>query len=1120
MNNSSLSIMFPQDFEISNEEKPPKIYSNVLTNEKGISSYLYILLFYDKYTENEEDLQEDAEKLRLSSTSDLIKVFYCPISIIILSYSNNLDFFDKLLKEYYRIIKFNINIILNEKEIEENNIESAPPNVIENNNNNNNNNNIENNNNIYKKLLFYQKIELLNYLNYSYEILHPPNKTILNFNLRFSQIKYCSQSNIEIPTNEICIKILFNCLEISTIINLYIALLFEKYIILIGNQNQMLFCICEGLKKLLFPFRWLHTYVPILPKQLFNFLDSPSPYFFGIKSNLIDPIELNKQYPSHIICDINSSTIYGNVSSLKLPLNEELKIKKKLMLLKNKNINFYDDVIIDNVNFSNLNNKNIEFEDVDFSLSFNQNVQKIFFRIFKNNLYRIKKEYMFNNNNTFDSKSFLRLFDDNKEYKLFFDKIINTYAFEFFILYMHYFDDSNSRLFNLICKNNNKNLDNNNNYYNFEFSLFDNIFLDNNNNNNNHTEKSNNTNNNNDNNNNENNTNNNNDNNNNYKKFYFEISNLIEQNKEKKIKKNNFVSLPFYDNNNGFLHFISNYSNLISYKEVIMKEINHLFNELKENSIQINRINNKNINIPNNENNKSFFYMVLATYLIENINLEKNSNENNEFIFKMFVNSYEKNRIEFPRNIFYLFLDKLSTNQLNIFHNTKFNFINKSILFQRNKKEKIKNKLMVINTNFDSDDEDEESLSENDDKNSVLNNSKIYPKYKYKKLKTLSYKDINLNSILERKKNQKSSNKISLCKIDDKIIFDDEKYTKMKVNVIDGNKENDNNNNNNNEINFNNNNNNNNNKNNNNNNNNNKNKNNNNNIHNKNYSLFNINNKIIDNNNIEKNNNLNNDPLGLCEKICVSLVSFCLKVKIERYSQSFIDSSELRKLKDNDFFEITKLILSLKNISLNQLYLNKTYYYCFWLNLFNFLTIFSIIYKGEVCSSYFEWQRFLKNSYFSIGKFEISLYEIQTKILITSEVTKRIYGENIKYDIPNFKKYEPFDNIINYGISIPTLSSPSLRIYFPFNFKENLMLNANEFFSRLFKIDFQNIVIEMPEYLSWINPKFVKEINDYKNLLPKELINYIISNKNIIQTVVCKYDWKETFENFKNVSNF
>ena len=176
--------------------------------------------------------------------------------------------------------------------------------------------------------------------------------------------------------------------------------------------------------------------------------------------------------------------------------------------------------------------------------------------------------------------------------------------------------------------------------------------------------------------------------------------------------------------------------------------------------------------------------------------------------------------------------------------------------------------------------------------------------------------------------------------------------------------------------------------------------------------------------------------------------------------------------------------------------------------------------KGEVCSSYFEWQRFLKNSYFSIGKFDISLYEIQTKILITSEVTKRIYGENIKYDIPNFKKYEPFDNIINYGISIPTLSSPSLRIYFPFNFKENLMLNANEFFSRLFKIDFQNIVIEMPEYLSWINPKFVKEINDYKNLLPKELINYIINNKNIIQTVVCKYDWKETFENFKNVSNF
>ena len=45
----------------------------------------------------------------------------------------------------------------------------------------------------------------------------------------------------------------------------YILSLFEKHIIIIANQNIPLFCICESIQILLFPFRWLHLYVPNLP---------------------------------------------------------------------------------------------------------------------------------------------------------------------------------------------------------------------------------------------------------------------------------------------------------------------------------------------------------------------------------------------------------------------------------------------------------------------------------------------------------------------------------------------------------------------------------------------------------------------------------------------------------------------------------------------------------------------------------------------------------------------------------------------------------------------------------------------------------------------------------------
>jgi hypothetical protein len=269
--------------------------------------------------------------------------------------------------------------------------------------------------------------------------------------------------------------VLFNSLEISVIIKLYIALLFEKHIIIIANQNMPLYCICESIQRLIFPFRWLHSYIPNLPYDQLDYLDFPIPYLIGINSSKISAQELNNSFPSHIICEVATSTLYGNVSNLKLPINEEMKIKTKLLLLKSKYKNNYDEFDIEGYS-SNSSDRNTkistdEYEDVDFKLSFAQNVQNIFFRIFKNNLINIKKDYI--TNNVFNSQKFLNSFDD-EEYKLFFEKIINTVAFEFFLSSMKYLDNSLSRQFNLIYNYADKKLKGKVKevkYFNYSFSL-------------------------------------------------------------------------------------------------------------------------------------------------------------------------------------------------------------------------------------------------------------------------------------------------------------------------------------------------------------------------------------------------------------------------------------------------------------------------------------------------------------------------------------------------------------------------------------------------------------------------------------------------------------------------
>ena len=217
--NNQFIFAFPNGIDISYFEESPKIYSIVLTNEKGIHTYFYILLFYDKISECYET-KNNLIRYSNAITSDM---HYCPISIIISTYFPNLDFYRNLLMNLYKIIKFDYSILLNLNNSNNNSNEKNSPKT-----NNSSNSNIDT-----EKIKSFQKIELLNYLNFCYELPIPPNKSLFTLNLRFDRINYKFESLSEIPTNDFCIDILFNTLEYSVIIKLFIALLFEKHIIII-----------------------------------------------------------------------------------------------------------------------------------------------------------------------------------------------------------------------------------------------------------------------------------------------------------------------------------------------------------------------------------------------------------------------------------------------------------------------------------------------------------------------------------------------------------------------------------------------------------------------------------------------------------------------------------------------------------------------------------------------------------------------------------------------------------------------------------------------------------------------------------------------------------------------
>jgi hypothetical protein len=134
----------------------------------------------------------------------------------------------------------------------------------------------------------------------------------------------------------------------------------------------------------------------------------------------------------------------------------------------------------------------------------------------------------------------------------------------------------------------------------------------------------------------------------------------------------------------------------------------------KLNKLTVNESNNLN-NISNNKNYKNNNYP-LVKYDTNNLDsLIKNHNQiiiNNLFIFKIFLIAFRKNQNEFPRNLFFMTLNKFSLGELKKIGKTNLKYIDKTIQCQIRKIEKIAYKELVISNDSDNDDfSDDDSLS-------------------------------------------------------------------------------------------------------------------------------------------------------------------------------------------------------------------------------------------------------------------------------------------------------------------------------------------------------------------------------------------------------------------------
>jgi len=84
------------------------------------------------------------------------------------------------------------------------------------------------------------------------------------------------------------IENLFRALSAEHVVDIFLALLAEKKVLLISKYKALLSNACVAFMSFLFPFLWKHVLIPILPRSMIDVLDAPVPFLIGADPSIFN----------------------------------------------------------------------------------------------------------------------------------------------------------------------------------------------------------------------------------------------------------------------------------------------------------------------------------------------------------------------------------------------------------------------------------------------------------------------------------------------------------------------------------------------------------------------------------------------------------------------------------------------------------------------------------------------------------------------------------------------------------------------------------------------------------------------------------------------------------------
>ncbi|XP_052440325.1 DENN domain-containing protein 3 isoform X2 [Carassius gibelio] len=146
----------------------------------------------------------------------------------------------------------------------------------------------------------------------------PPGPLHVVFNLRPFQIELPSRLDVDRPVMDLDLHLPFLCFKPKQILQIIISILMEQRVVFLSTDWARLTLFAECFMIFIHPLRWQHPFVPVLSRQMLDFIMAPTAFLMGCHTAHFK--EVAEELDDLVVIDLDQGTVLSSISNrLELP---------------------------------------------------------------------------------------------------------------------------------------------------------------------------------------------------------------------------------------------------------------------------------------------------------------------------------------------------------------------------------------------------------------------------------------------------------------------------------------------------------------------------------------------------------------------------------------------------------------------------------------------------------------------------------------------------------------------------------------------------------------------------------------------------------------------------------